>query len=325
MAEHPQQSMLRKIAQKTGIMEHPGFMSFQDVQMPKEIVDFFGGPEEARKSPAFTATVHAMHAAVVVHKAGDPVFELSPDIVQALRDTDVPDAPSEDLRLPFQGINVDFPAGTLGGRVNSVSRFMILHAPGDRFRVVYHQDNYTTYFNLRPKEGKTIYECVDDAVANQWSSMEDRETLRAFQEQNKNIPEKYWETDMFRLALNTVLYITSPDADLVQDKTREHALHAKLQGLKGSRKRDVLLDKLARAKQTKRYIVGAKFRLSQEYQADLTDTGRKWVLDHRVRVMGHFKMQPCGVGLTERKRIWIAPYMKGMTFAEMVEKGYVVR
>ena len=39
--------------------------------------------------------------------------------------------------------------------------------------------------------------------------------------------------------------------------------------------------------------------------------GSTWSLDHIVHVQGHFRWQPCGKGLQNKKLIWINPYSKG--------------
>lgn len=77
-------------------------------------------------------------------------------------------------------------------------------------------------------------------------------------------------------------------------------------------------------KDNPRYIVGAAFRLQPEYAAEFTKEGRKWALDHRVCVAGHWKNQPHGPGWKERKRIWVAPYWKGPTYAELVARKIIV-
>lgn len=323
MAEHAQQTFYRNVMKKTtGIDTDKPFEQFKDFVVPESIVRAFGGIKSIQDSPSYTAQIHALYAAYVIARSGDPSFSLSPDILQALRDTEMRDIPSSELKIPFTGINVDFPEGTLGGSLRTVSRLMILQAPGDKFRVVYYHGDRTSYMNFTVEEGKTVHECMSHAMQHQWDNLTDPVVIRRFQsELDQN---DYRELDVTRLAINTVLYLTAPNADVVQDKAKERALHTKLQGMKGSRKRDVLLSKLAQEKQNKRYIVGAKFRLAREYKATLTESGKQWALKHRVHVMGHHKMQPCGTKLAQRKRIWVQPYWKGPTFAEMIQKGYVV-
>lgn len=325
MPASSQQLFARSVLHKLDLFKRPGFPTFQEFiedWFPKHWMNLMAEKAGGTDRPDFVAMMELFYAVYIVDKAGGAVFEISPHLLCALRDTELPDAPSEDVRLPFEGINVDFPKGTLQPPSHEVSRFMLSLGPRDRFRVVYNHDERTNYISFIPTPGLKLHACLKEAEKNKWDLLLDPAAARLFKE--KEMYDDYWKTDMFRLAVNTMLYITSPDADIVEDKSHVYDIHKKLDGRKGGRKRDVLLSKLSQAKSNKRYIVGAKFRLSQEYQADLTPSGKSWVLEHRVRVMGHWKMQPHGPGKTERKRIWIAPYFRGLSYAEMVERKYIV-
>ncbi|RLC88661.1 MAG: hypothetical protein DRJ03_01950 [Chloroflexi bacterium] len=326
MAEHNQQIFSKKVISAAGLLERAGLPTYaQFVQgwLPSEITVAIAEKVGGVETPIFVAAMQAFYSALIVAKSGDTVFTLSAELIHALRDTEIPDIPVEEVRLPFDGINVDFPRGTLGGPAAEVGRLLMCMVPGDRFRVVYHHDAFTNYVSFLPEEGKTLFQCAASAQEQQHQMLSDPSLVQAFRD--AALYADYWKTDMFRLAINTMLYITSPDADVVEDKTQLHEIHAKLQGLKKGRKQEVLLDKLRKAKQRKRYIVGAKFRLAAEYNAALTDKGKKWALQQRVRVMGHWKNQPYGPKSELRRRQWLAPYWKGPSYAEMVEKGYVVR
>lgn len=326
MAEHKQQALSKKILRKAGVFERVGLPTYQEFLrrwLPEQLVGVLAAQAGGFDAPDFVATMQAFYGAFVVLRNHDVVFTLSPELIHALRDTEVPDVPSEEVRLPFEGINVDFPRGTLEPPAHEVDRLLLCLVPGDRFRVVYHHDEHTNYVNFIPEEGKTLFQCTAEAQEQQWKQISDPELIQ--QHRDSALYKDYWQTDMFRLAINTMLYITSPDADVVEDKSRVHSLHTQLQGLKKGRKQSVLIDKLNKARRQKRYIVGAKFRLDKAYSARLTDEGKKWVLQHRVRVMGHWRNQPYGPEKTLRRRQWISPYWKGPTYAEMVEKGYVVR
>ena len=52
-------------------------------------------------------------------------------------------------------------------------------------------------------------------------------------------------------------------------------------------------------------------------------TGR--ALDQRHIVMGHWKSQTYGRGHSQRKAIWIEPYIRGPELADMLDRRYVVR
>lgn len=267
------------------------------------------------------AMLEFMYPVFIASKFGDPEFRLSKELIVLLRDTDTPDLLTDFLRLPFPGINLDVPCGTFQKPADKVSRILLAYVPGDRFRVSFDTlDGNTHFINFLFEPGKTISQCIAETRTKEAEMLEcferEIEDYRA-----QNIYEDYFTADVFRLALNAALYIASGDADVRLDDTKRRELHTRLQGLKGRSKREKLLEQLRREKQRKVYIVGGMTRLSREY-ATVSQQRRQLLV--RFRVRGHFRHQACGPGLTERKLIWVAPFWKGPTYAELVEKGYVV-
>ena len=61
------------------------------------------------------------------------------------------------------------------------------------------------------------------------------------------------------------------------------------------------------------------------YQHEKTASEETRSLMVRFRVRGHWRNQVCGPERLERKRIWIKPFWKGPTLAELVSKKYVVK
>lgn len=325
MAEHTQQVLAKKILCELGLLERVGLPTreqFLTEWLPPDALKMFASWAGSSESD-FAAGMQALYATLVVAKSHDPVFTLSPDLIHALRDTEIPDVPTEEIKLPFEGINIDFPQGTLECPAHLSSRILLCYVTGDRFRIVLYHGERTTYMNFNAVPGKTLFQCIADAKEWQHDQLMDPALAQEFRD--SALYEDHWRSDLFRLALNTALYITSPDADVVEDRSHVHNIHSQLQGLKKASKRALLTEKLSDARKQKRYIVGAKFRLTEEYNAKLTDEGKKWVLKHRVRVMGHWKNQPYGPRSSLRRRQWLAPFWRGPTYAEMIQKGYVVR
>lgn len=271
--------------------------------------------------PDFTSTVQLLYALWVVHNAGAAVFRLKPGLIKLLQETDLPrDMSMELLRLPFEGINLDIPPKTLRPPLDSVTRLFLTQVPGDRFRIVCCTANgYTHYVSLRPNSG-TIEDAVIETKTRTFESVskEVEEEMRATW-----IYEDYFTSDLFVFPVNAALYITSEGADVVEDKTAIHELCQKLQGLKKSAKRERLEAKLAEEKQHKIYICGGKLSVQRELTATFTEEGRK--LTKRFRVRGHWRNQPCGPRWSERKHIFVAPHWKGPTFAELLERNYIVK
>lgn len=319
-----QKKMAEELVQHYKLVDRPGkpvFAEFVD-WIPKELflwmLQFDGGKQGASS----TATMELLYPVLIVLKAGNPQFRVSTDLIKSLRDTEIPDFPMDMLRTPFDGLTIIVPRGTFESPAQEVEEILVAHVAQDRFRIVFSQREYTHYINiLSDDKDITIAEAAQRTLdtAGQLPP-ELLEDVRA-----ESLYENVFKTDIFRFTVNLMLYITSPDADMYQDKRTQHELHQKLQGLKGGRRRDLLLRKLQQEKEKLNYVVGANVRLQKEYTAELTESGRKWSLKHRVRVMGHWRQQPYGPDKSLRKPKWIAPHWRGPTYAEMVEKGYVVR
>lgn len=300
----------------------PTFAEFVEEWLPSEFLNYLLMLDGGRQGASMSATVEMMYPILVVLKAGNPTFQVKEALIESLRDTEIPDLPMEMLKAPFEGLRVIVPRGTFQVPAQEVSEIFISNVSGDRFRVAFSQGEYSHYINLLTDNPE---EPISEAMARTSGESYQmpaylREEVRA-----ESAYADYFKADVFRFALNLALYITSPDADMFRDKTAQHELHQKLQGLKGGRRRELLLGKLQKEKEKQLYIVGANVRLQKEYTAELTESGRKWVLKHRVRVMGHWRQQPYGPGKTLRRPKWIAPFWRGPSYAEMIEKGYVVK
>jgi len=269
----------------------------------------------------FVAMPQLMYTVWVTEKTGRPVFEVRPDIMEALRDTDIPDFPLEDLKLPFEGIILKIDQDTFHGPAANTGVLYVTQVDSDRFRVVFDINDEDTHFmNLTTDGCHTLKQSIEKST--QATKEIPEHILKQYEE--SRIYFDYYDSDVFRFVINLVLYITSPDSDVKQDKTKIHALHQKLQATKKKNKREIILKQLRKAKDHKRYIVGANTKLTKEYKASLTDAGKKWALTHRFKVRGHFRKQACGKGYQDHKRIWVSPYWKGPTYAEMLGMNYVV-
>jgi hypothetical protein len=77
----------------------------------------------------------------------------------------------------------------------------------------------------------------------------------------------------------------------------------------------------------KRWVVGRQVKISKEILAAgrSESSGTSWKLEGRHVVRGHFRQQACGPNHSERKTIWIAPFMKGPEGAEAWSHVYEVK
>jgi hypothetical protein len=179
--------------------------------------------------------------------------------------------------------------------------------------------------NMLVPDGATIKDAVDATIRyDKLMALADPD---AWKYHLGDTFEQGAQSELFRFVVNAVLYISSPDADVREDMSERHALHQKLQGMKGGSKRYKLESQLKKAKSRHIYIVGKRWEDDEEYEkvasARFTEEGRKIL--KRFRVRGHFRLQPHGKGRELRKISWVRPHWKGMSFAELVHKGYVVK
>ncbi len=298
----------------------PTFVEFVQHWVPASFSSMLARMDGGKQGATMSATLQLMYSLLIVLKSGDVTFQVAPELIQALRDTEIPEFPTSMLQTPFEGIRIHVPKGTFADPADIVEDVLVSNVLGDRFRTLFNTEDITHFGNILCGAEQTIKQ----AIGTSKELMEELPEELAEDMTRLAAYENFYESDVFRFAANLVLYIMCPDADMYQDKTKQHAIHKKLQGMKGGRRRDVLLAALEREKTRKSYIVGAHFRLAQEYTAKLTDAGSKWVLKHRVRVRGHWRNQPCGKGNEDTRNIFIKPHWRGPTYAEMVEKGYVV-
>lgn len=305
----------------------PTYIEFTDAFSPEwyaRIGAFFGHPMHAD----MVAMMEFMYPVFIANQAGGYTFKLTPQLALQLRDTDVPDVPCELLKLPFEGIFLDVDAGTFAPPAHQVTRIVACHIPGDRFRLTFDtRDGNSSYVNFDlGTPDASVAELVQETRARvAHERVEAKEHIKGLGDDD--LYDDYFKSDVFRMTISALLYIASPDADVERDMTEVHRLHTQLQGLRGGRRRSKLEEQLRAAKSNTVYIVGGRTKLDAGYQADAalrsSAEGRKIL--KRFRVRGHFAKQAHGEGRSLRKVIWRAPYWKGPTYAEMVERGYVVR
>ena len=77
--------------------------------------------------------------------------------------------------------------------------------------------------------------------------------------------------------------------------------------------------KLTRYASTSRYLVGLDVHYSPA-PSPRGDGDHTLMRRHEVR--GHWKWQACGVRRTERRHIWVRPYMRGTDLAGRIHKTY---
>lgn len=319
-----QRTIAEKLIKEWGLLDREGIPPFEDFVnkwVPAEFLNILMAIDGGRQGAGMTATVEIFYSIFVAMKAGSPTFQVQPDLIIALRDTEIPTLPIDMMRTPFEGFFIVVPKGTFAPPVHTIQQLYISNVEGDRFRVAFDHGENSHYINfLTDCPEETIY----DAMSRSLGAQADMPEHLLHEIREESVYEDYYKADVLRFAVNLALYITCPDADMYQDQSKQRELHQRLQGVKGGRRRNVLLDKIRKEKERKIFIVGANTRLQKEYTAELTESGKRWVLKQRVRIRGYWRQQPYGPKLSLRRPQFIAPHHRGPDYAEMVRRGYVV-
>jgi len=317
-----QEQSAKLILKETGGLRLGWFPSLEE--LVESLPEFFLTKIAAMESPAaLSATTKLLHAVCIIENCQRPVFRVTPTLAALLKNTELPGNLDIDfLRLPFEGIIIEIPPGTLTGPAERATKLYVTNLPGDRFRVLYCNDDLwmVNFASIDPSAGTSIAEVVANTRKKAFLQIPEDLAEDLLKEQ---MYDDYFSADFFVFAVNAALYITSEGADVEQDKAKVRDISARLQGVRGGRRRDTLMEQLQRAKNRRIYICGAKIKQCKELEAHLTEEGRK--LTRRFRVRGHWRNQACGEGRQDHKHIFIAPHWKGPTYAEMLQRNYVVR
>ncbi len=177
---------------------------------------------------------------------------------------------------------------------------------------------------------------VEKSLNTDWEALGDTDgvgiRLSANGEYRTTTDEEFY-TDglaLFRLVLNSVLYLSSNDPDIITRVSgREMAItHANSIKSKLKSKKTKQLAKKESALNFQ--SVGENVHPIYITKRGLLDSSTNQPAnfsDYAVRfiVRGHWRNQPFGLNLTERKLIFIKPYYKGPEMAELVNNPYVVK
>ena len=134
----------------------------------------------------------------------------------------------------------------------------------------------------------------------------------------------------YRIILNAILYLSSDEPELLAMKSPRMELEAIAEKILSAPKRKKVKKEAYQHSILDYSEVGASVgtiivqRGETRNECDRTGESKiKPLL--RFMVRGHWRHQPCGTGLTERKLIWIRPFYKGSDMASHVNKPYLVK
>jgi len=167
------------------------------------------------------------------------------------------------------------------------------------------------YFRFYMDEGDKIKDKVDKYLEDPaiWSNINTKKC-------DGGINKKYIAT-LSNFVFNTLLYVTSKDADI------QAMLPFRPTGLKKARKQKKEQAKIARTSALPYILVGGNVKQSCEQVVSIS----KWKLQHRVYVEGYWRIQWYGSIKNDTRNaqtIWIAPYHKGPELAEVINKVHLI-
>lgn len=285
-------------------------------------------------------------------QAGEKRFHIHSDLVKMLQDTDIPrDAHSDDLRLPFEGIRIHFGKGSIKEWKNKEYIFaceatgvhteeQYLELARRKIAVLSRELNeeiLTKFIEIFVNERTLASSTSSLGVRTIWTfyaGNNDDFAPSGVLHLPENTPiEKFIPPDVdditkqsLRLLTNLLLYINSPDSDVIRDTANQERLKTKLQQTQpGTRKHKVFQQQLRKSQNSYIYIVGKNIVADEFYHHEKKASAETREIMVRFRVRGHWRNQVCGPERMERKRIWIRPFWKGPSLSDLINKKYVVK
>lgn len=169
---------------------------------------------------------------------------------------------------------------------------------------------------------KTIDESLEDTF-KKWENGEIN-TKNEFPKDSKESWLNY-----FKFVCNTIIYITSPEADIRKSNNLED-FQQKLVAVKSPKKRKKLERKLESLTTLSTYIVGSSIDFSKE-EIELYDKLKEfsmqgYKLNCRFPVGGHWRSQWYGTENNKYQRPkWIKPFLKGPEMAEIIKSIGIIK
>lgn len=297
-----------------------------------------------RSSPYYEQLDLALHANYVTmtnfELFGRKTFWFSDNLVEHLAHTQL-NAPSDLVRLPFDACLFVYTSPTalnafygIGGRAPSathppLSVFLSSHPDSGGlwkiFFACWHADRELTYQFMKRSLLVRSDWSISRMMQTDWSR------LLGLRGQNVHDESIFYDNEsgllFFRIVINSILYLGSNDADLINLLSPHRRLREDLAAVRPGKRRDGLKRELRLASELDYTAVGSRLgsiAVSKPSEEVPCVSGAGHKIKHRFIVRGHWRNQPCGQGLSARRLIWIKPYYKGADLAEYINKPYKV-
>ncbi|WNZ59872.1 hypothetical protein QEG98_28120 [Myxococcus sp. MxC21-1] len=270
-----------------------------DAEVQRALARVTGGPDH-RENYKLLCMERWFSLVYVAHGRHD--YEVSPGLAQRLRHTELRGLSCDDLHLPHPCIQLRVPieAGiTLpdtAGPDLPVTGLLLAEEPepGRCWRLCVEASRH---------DGQRTLNLISVSLP----AGQDLDTALDSHESKAQHAGEHWRA-IWAWAMNVVLYATSGGVREEVWRNREaRQLRDRLEKLPKGPKRDKLREQL-KAMDVQRRVVLGPGAVPLEAPPQGT-TGRPLVV--RTRVSGHWKRQPHGQALAERKLIWVQPYWRG--------------
>jgi len=254
-------------------------------------------------------------------RAGERVYELTEGLGERLLHTELHGLNTEDLRLPYRNIYIVVPpelgltleneqTGTHqleGVYITEYERgglrtWKLLFWGPANGRSQHEWDDTIFHFSVDLPEGQSLNDALDKNEALRTS-----ESFRGTPGAAKFYKQSWRQ--LFTLVMNTVVYCTWPDAEVIAVQNPEFVkLHERMRKHpKGSGKYERTRAKLRETLEQRRILLGA----SSKRLGKAETSGEGSPLTVRTLVSGHWKRQVHGEGRSLRKWIFIEPFWRG--------------
>lgn len=267
---------------------------------------------------------------VMFHWRGQQNFRLWPQLCEALAATEFR-CPRELLKLPYVSFSLQvprevgdwyhithqdgtsFPAATI-----YVSEAIAVETQERALSITFisaqpsnPQQKGNVYHFLLPLHQPALPEILDE----EWALASDTTDDMGLSRNNR---------ECLRLVLNTLLYITTPQADVVVKPSNfETMVQAMSANAKPSQK-ERRVRALAEQSMLRHHETGRKVRIPNMSLDGNTGQAGTFKIRHRFLVRGHWRNQAVGPKRAERRLTWIQPFYKGSGLPEIPKRTYEV-
>jgi len=271
-----------------------------------------------------------LYAQYVFWLHNEKIYSIHQNLCSRFKATNIKSIPVELLRLPFPAFKIQVPNDvipftTFEKQKISIREIIVsdcFDAEIGRYLYVFHRNcDDVGFFKIAINKNE-VHECVEAAFEEMTATNDkmaelSKDTLPFSEEESSEL------RNMFEFIMKVILYVTGANVDVRWvDETKQ--LQMQLSRANSNKKKVKLQHRLNNAKRM--YLVGHSIVLSREEKIMYENLSKGlWKLSFRFVVQGHWRNQAFGKGMSERKHIFIDPFWKGPSYAEMVNNPHLVK